>query len=126
MNAGALVYAQLAAAVAVGAVAADRILPIEVDQETELPAIAYTVQLGESADGTAPLQRAVVTVHALAHAESQAHDLAVAADGALNGFAGRDGGTVLGPLSRSGWQPDYTQELNIWSVSLTYEGWATY
>jgi hypothetical protein len=126
VNVGGVVFAALTATPAVAAIAANRVLPVEKDQDTELPAVVYIVQLGESSEGTAPLQRVILTVHALAHTETDAHNLAVAMDGALDGLAARDGATTLRPLSRAGWQPDYMQELNMWIVSLTYEGWVTY
>jgi hypothetical protein len=126
MNVGAILYSKLTGAAAVSAIVGQRVLPVERDQETELPAAVYVVQLGESNEGTAPLQRAIITVNALAHTETEAHNLAVAMDGTLNGLAARNGATNLGPLSRTGWLPDYVQELNLWIVSLTFEGWVTY
>lgn len=126
MNVGSLVYGGLVADGAVAAIAGNRVLPVEVGQEVDLPAVAYVVAVGDGVEGSAPLQRVSVTAHCLAHTEGAAHDLADACDGVLHGLGGVAGGTRLLPLDRTNRQPDYNQELNLWVVSLGYEGWAAF
>lgn len=126
MNAGAILYARLAAAAAVTAIVGTRILPLEVTQEIDLPALAYSVQLADAGEGTAPIQRATATLYCMAHTEAGAHDLAVAVNGVLDGYAAVNGGTRLAPLQRAGWDYLRSHELNLWQVTVTYQTWVVY
>jgi hypothetical protein len=126
MNAGAIIYARLAASSGVTAIVGTRILPMEVTQEIDLPALAYSVQLADAGEGTAPIQRATVTLYCMAHTEAGAHDLAVAVNGALDEYAAVNGATWLAPLQRAGWDYLRSHELNLWQVTVTYQTWVVY
>lgn len=126
MNAGAIIYGRLAAAAGVTAIVGTRILPLEVTQEIDLPALAYSVQLANAGEGTAPIQRATVTVYCMAHTEAGAHDLAVAVNAALDGYAAVNGNTRLAPLQRAGWDYLRSHELNLWQVTVSYQTWVVY
>mgnify|MGYP001305562716 CR=1 FL=1 len=126
MIASDIIYAALVASPGVTAVAGARIKPQLVPSKTELPAVAYLVQVDTPIDGSAALQRAMITCYCLAHDESVAQSLAVAVDAALNGYTGASGATRLSELVRNSWDELRDDEWNVWGRTLVYQAWIVY
>lgn len=126
MKAGDIVYGKLTTTAAVTTLVGSRVYPVEVPLDTDLPACHYDVQLAESADGSAPMTTAQVTVGCLAHTEAVAHNLASAVHGALDGMTRYSGGTWLRGLYLLSRNEDRDADNNLWRVLLVYGASVTF
>ena len=126
MKAGDIVYGKLTTTAAVTTLVGSRVYPVEVPLEADLPAIHYDVQLVEGVEGSAPMAGAQVTVGCLAHIEAEAHSLANAVHGALDGMTRYSGGTWLRSLTLISRQEYRDADINSWRVLLVYGASVTF
>jgi len=126
MIASDIVYAALTGNAGVTAIAGTRVKPQVVPDKVDLPAVAYAVQVDTPIDGSAPLQRAMITCYCLAHDEAAAQNLAVAVDAVLNGYAATSGSTRLSEFVRNSWDEIRDTEMEVWGRTLVYQTWIMY
>ncbi len=100
-----------------------KIFPKEAPDDTALPILVYSVDIGEAGSGTAQVVPVTVEINVYSHTDSQAQSIAEAVDAVLNEGGGRDAsGAHIYPLSRGSWQEDRDFDNNEWIRQLRYIG----
>lgn len=132
LDAGAALYAKLAATAGVSALVGTRITPLRLMDATDLPAIAYTQISGprilthDEAAGSSLAQKRY-QLDAWAETYAEAHAIALQVRTALDGYrgtvtSGADSLTLQGVLIE-GERDDYDPETRIYRVIQEYTVW---
>lgn len=101
-----------------------RIYPKEAPDDTDLPIVVYSIDLGGIPDGTAHISELTVEVNVYSHSDTEAQEIAEAVDAALHDAGGVHAatGNRIYPLSRGGWAEDRDFDNNEWIRLLRYTG----
>jgi hypothetical protein len=126
MKAADIVYTKLKNAAAVAAIVSDRVYPLEVPLDGDLPAVYFEVALEPAVEGSAPMSGAQIQVGCMAHTEASVNTLASAVHTALNGLTYNSGGTWLRSVHQLGRTESRDAENNIWGVLLAYGASVTF
>ena len=71
---------------------------MQAPDEADLPLVVYTVKMGETSPGTAPMWPVTVTVNSYAATDAAAETLTAAVQAALDGFDGVDASYLVRAL----------------------------
>lgn len=121
MDLGKIIYAALAGDVGVTAIAGTRIYPGVIPQEIDRPCVSYDIGSLPGVDGTAPVHSTTVNASCFAREKNDAHSLADAVDGKLEGLRGEATGVSLRSLYKASYQEAFDTDLNVYAVLLTYD-----
>lgn len=120
---GAIIYGALAADGTVAGLVGGRIYPEQAPDEADLPLVVYTVKMGETSPGTAPMWPVTVTVNSYAATDAAAETLTAAVQAALDGFDGVDANYLVRALFLSDYGELRDQDVSIWGRLATFTGW---
>ena len=120
MDLGKIIYTRLSTVPGVVAIAGDRIYPEVIPQETDRPAIAYDFTLNNPVNGTAPVIDGTVLIGCWAKTNDAAHQLANAANAAMQDYSGQSGSLLAKWFDNGGQTETFDFEYAVWGVVLTF------